>query len=304
MASIPAKKTCIVVGGPTAVGKTGIAILLAQHFNTAIISADSRQCYRELNIGVAKPSDDQLQQVKHYFINSHSITDEVNAASFEQYALAAVQEIFGSNDIAVMVGGTGLYIRAFCEGMDAIPAVRPAIRDEVIAGYNQGGLAWLQHELQKKDPGWYASGEVQNPQRLMRALEVVLNTGKSIRSFQTAKKTARDFNIIKVGLTLPRQLLYQQINTRTDEMITAGLVEEVQGLLAFRELNALQTVGYNEIFEYLDGNIDLPRAIELIKQNTRHYAKRQLTWFLKDDAFEWFSPLDYNQLIKTFTNLV
>ena len=304
MASIPAKKTCIVIAGPTAVGKTGMAIRLAQHFNTAIISADSRQCYRELNIGVAKPANVQLQQVKHYFINSHSITDEVNAASFEQYALSAAAEIFSSGNIAIMVGGTGLYIRAFCEGMDVIPVVRPAIREEVIAGYNRDGITWLQNEVEKKDPDWYASGEIHNPQRLMRALEVILNTGKSIRYFQSAKKAERNFDIIKIGLNLPRELLYQQINARTDDMIKEGLVAEVQSLLPFRSLNALQTVGYSEIFEYLDGSIDLPRAVELIKQNTRHYAKRQLTWFLKDDTFKWFSPLDYNQLIESFHNLV
>jgi tRNA dimethylallyltransferase len=304
MASIPAKKTCIVIAGPTAVGKTGIAIRLAQYFNTAIISADSRQCYKELNIGVAKPSNTQLQLVKHYFINSHSVTDEVNAGRFEQYALAAAQEIFCSSNVAVMVGGTGLYIKAFCEGMDAIPSVDAAIRNKVTAGYQQGGLAWLQHEIQKRDPDWYNAGEIQNPQRLMRALEIVLATGESILSFQSAKKKERDFDIIKIGLTLPRKLLYEQVNARTDQMIKEGLVEEVRSLMPFQELNALQTVGYSEIFEYFTGAFDFARAVELIKQNTRHYAKRQSTWFSKDVSFKWFSPLDYNQLIDYFINLV
>jgi tRNA dimethylallyltransferase len=297
-------KTCIIIAGPTAVGKTNISIALAQHFNTAIISADSRQCYKELNIGVAKPSAAQLQQVQHYFINSHSIKEDVNAGMFEQYALKAADEIFLEHDTAIMVGGTGLYIMAFCEGMDAIPAVSSILRDEINIKYNQGGLAWLQNEIKEKDPAWYAAGEIQNPQRLMRALEVVLATGKSILQFQQAKKIDRKFNAIKIGLTLPREQLYQQIDTRTDEMMKDGLEDEVRSLRAYRNLNALQTVGYRELFEYIDGNIALSHAIGLIKRNTRHYAKRQLTWFAKDAAIKWFSPLDYNQLIKYFHNLV
>ena len=304
MASSAKKKTCIVIAGPTAVGKTGIAIRLAQHFNTSIISADSRQCYKELNIGVAKPTDEQLESVRHYFINSHHIADEVNAGRFEQYAMAAIQEIFSSNDIAVMVGGTGLYIRAFCEGMDAIPTVGAAIREQVTTGYQEKGLAWLQNELKEKDPDWYATGEIQNPQRLMRALEVVLATGNSILSFHGEKKLIRDFNIIKIGLRLPRELLYEQINHRVDQMIQAGLVDEVKSLLPARRLNALQTVGYSELFDYLDGVTDLHQAIGLIKQHTRHYAKRQLTWFSKDQSLKWYSPLDYSQLIDSFSKLV
>lgn len=304
MASIPVQKTCIIVAGPTAVGKTGIAIRLARHFNTSIISADSRQCYKELNIGVAKPSDAQLQLVKHYFINSHTVTDEVNAGSFEQYALAAAAEIFRTNNVAIMAGGTGLYIKAFCEGMDDIPAIDASLRAAIMAGYTQDGLPWLQNQIREKDPRWFASGEIQNPQRVMRALEVVMATGESILSFQSAKKTSRDFNILKIGLNLPRDLLYQQVNARVDQMIEQGLVDEVRSLSPWRGLNALQTVGYHEIFEYLEGTIDLPRAIELIKRNTRHYAKRQLTWFSKDHSIKWFSPLDYNQLIEFFNNLV
>ena len=298
------KKTCIVIAGPTAVGKTGIAIRLAQHFSTSIISADSRQCYKELTIGVAKPTNDELQAARHYFINSHHITDEVNAGRFEQYAISAAREIFSSQDIAIMVGGTGLYIRAFCEGMDAIPSIDPAIRLQVTAGYEQQGLGWLQTEVKRNDPAWYASGEIQNPQRLMRALEVVLATGQSILSFQSAKTVERDFNIIKIGLTLPRDQLYLQINHRVDEMMQAGLLDEVKSLLPARGLNALETVGYSELFGYLDGTTDLNRAVELIKQHTRHYAKRQLTWFGKDKAFKWFSPLDYNQLIEWIHKLV
>ncbi|MES1222389.1 MAG: tRNA (adenosine(37)-N6)-dimethylallyltransferase MiaA [Bacteroidota bacterium] len=304
MPSTIPKKTCIIVAGPTAVGKTSVSIALAQHFKTDIISADSRQCYKELNIGVAKPSADQLQQVKHYFINSHSITEDVNAGVFEQYALRAVNEIFVSHDIAIMVGGTGLYIRAFCDGMDDIPAASADLRDEISIKYEQVGLDWLQNEIKKKDPAWYVSGEIQNPQRMMRALEVVMATGKSILEFRTEKKVQRDFDIIKIGLTLPRAQLYGQIDARVDEMIKDGLEDEVRSLLKYRKLNALQTVGYKEMFEYFDGVITRETAISHIKRNTRHYAKRQLTWFAKDAAIEWFSPLDQNQLIKSLQNLV
>jgi len=304
MPTAASQKTCIVIAGPTAVGKTTVALALAQHFTTAIISADSRQCFKELNIGVAKPTVEQLQLVKHYFINSHSIFDEVNAGIFEQYALNAVGEIFHEHDIAVMVGGTGLYIRAFCEGMDAIPPADPHLRNEINARYSNDGFGWLQNEIKEKDPAWYAVGEIQNPQRIMRALEVVMHTGKSILSFQQDVKAKRNFRIIKIGLTIPRQELYRNINHRVDEMIEAGLEEEVRSLQQHHQLNALQTVGYREMFEYTDGLADRRNAIENIKKNTRHYAKRQLTWFTKDKSINWFSPIDYNQLIKYLRNLV
>ncbi|MEO5591979.1 MAG: tRNA (adenosine(37)-N6)-dimethylallyltransferase MiaA [Chitinophagaceae bacterium] len=299
-----AGKTCIIIAGPTAVGKTNVSIALAQHFTTAIVSADSRQCYNELNIGVAKPTREQLQLVKHYFINSHSIAENVNAGMFEQYALNAVDEIFLKCDTAIMVGGTGLYIRAFCEGMDAIPAPDAVLRDEISKRYNEEGIHWLQNEIKEKDFLWYNTGEIQNPQRIMRALEVVLHTGKSILSFQHAAKAERNFKIIKIGLTLPREELYRNINMRVDEMIKDGLEKEVRSLVQYRNLNALQTVGYREMFEYIDGAVDLDTAIGNIKKNTRHYAKRQLTWFTKDEAMHWFSPLDYNQLISYLRNLV
>ncbi len=302
-ASTPTK-TCIVIAGPTAVGKTNVAVNLALHFKTSIISADSRQCFKELNIGVAKPTAEQLNKVKHYFINSHSIADDVNAGSFEQYALKAVNEIFLEHNVAIMVGGTGLYIKAFCEGMDEIPAADANLRERINKKYAEEGIAWLQQEIKQRDPAWYASGEIQNPQRIMRALEVVMHTGRSILSFHQPVKAERNFRIIKVGLTLPREELYRNINTRVDEMIKDGLVEEVRSLVQYRKLNALQTVGYKEIFEYLDGAITLNQAIENLKKNTRHYAKRQLTWFNKDEAIQWFSPVDYGQLIAYFNNLV
>ena len=285
-------KSCVIICGPTAVGKTSLAIQLALHLKTKIISADSRQCFKELNIGVAKPSVDELKKVHHYFINSHSIKDEVNAGSFEKYALQSIDEIFSGNDIAVMVGGTGLYIHAFCEGMDEIPAIDPKIRTSIMNDYNEKGLQWLQEKIAIVDPEYFQSGEIRNPQRLMRALEVKLSTGASIISFQQQYKKNRDFKIIKIGLELPRPELYNCINNRVDQMIEDGLLQEVKDLVPFKKLNALQTVGYSELFEYLEANISLSRAIELIKQNSRHYAKRQLTWFKKDQSIQWFSPTD------------
>jgi len=298
------KKTCIIIAGPTAVGKTRLAVDLALHYNTCIISADSRQCFRELNIGVAKPDESDLARVKHYFINSHSIFDELNAGIFEEYALAAIDEIFQTRDIAVMVGGTGLYIQAFCEGMDTMPAVDPSVRKTIADDYRHHGLDWLQKKVQEEDPDWFATGEVQNPQRMMRALEMVRQTGKSILTYQQSKTSQRPFRIVKIALNLPRPQLYTQVNHRTDSMIEQGLEDEARSLLPHRGLNALQTVGYREFFEYFDGTIDKARAIELIKRNTRHYAKRQLTWFQRDEAFTWANPLDQHQIIKLLSSLV
>ena len=280
-------RTVVIVAGPTAVGKTAVAIELAKRYETEIVSADSRQCFRELNIGVARPSETELQTIKHYFIASHSIHDAVNAGSFEQYALQKVNEIFQMHNVAIMVGGTGLYIRAFCEGMDEMPDVPPEIRSSIMMNYEKNGLKWLQHETQKKDPDFYKTAEIQNPQRLMRALEVAETTGQSILKFRKGKKQKRDFNIVKIGLELSKEELHRNIHTRVDKMIEAGLVEEVKKLSPYKNLNALQTVGYAEIFDYLDGKISIELATELIKNHTRQYAKRQITWFKKDKDINW-----------------
>jgi tRNA dimethylallyltransferase len=284
------KKTCIIIAGPTAVGKTAVAIDIARHFYTQIISADSRQCYKELNIGVAKPSPEELAAVPHHFINSHSIADNLSAADFETIALGAAGSIFKTNDIAVMVGGTGLYIKAFSEGMDEIPVVPELVRNGIQKDYHTKGIEWLQQSLEKEDPGYFMSGEMKNPQRMMRALEVKRSTGSSIIAFQSRGKKDRDFDIIKICLDLPRAALYERINHRVDQMIIQGLADEVEGLIPFKSLNALQTVGYRELFEYFDKMITISRAVELIKQNTRNYAKRQVTWFKKDLAFMWMQP--------------
>ena len=292
-------KTCIIIAGPTAVGKTSLAIKLAQHFSTEIISADSRQCYKELNIGVAKPFAAELQLVPHHFINTLSITDNFTAAAYEKYALLRIEKIFETNDVAVMVGGTGLYIKSFIEGLDEIPEVDSEVKDQIIASYNQQGLEWLQREVEDKDPVYFKSGETQNPQRLMRALEVKISTGKSITSFQQKIKKERSFNILQFGLELPRPLLYHRINNRVDQMISLGLEEEVKILMPFKHLNALQTVGYRELFDYFDNHSSRQKAIEMIKQNTRHYAKRQMTWFKKDAGFIWVDMNDEEKALQS-----
>lgn len=282
----------IVICGPTAVGKTAFSIQLAKALQTKIISADSRQCYKELNIGVAKPDTEQLAEVKHYFINSHSIHLEVNAGIFEQYALAAAAKIFEHNTTAVMAGGTGLYIKTFCEGMDEVPSVDPVIRQKVISDYEEQGLEYLQRQINEKDPLFWINAEKQNPQRLMRALEVILSTGRSVTAFRTGDKKARPFNIIKVGLEISRLQLNEQINQRADKMMEDGLLAEAKDLYKYKSLNALQTVGYKELFDHLENKISLQEAVEKIKTNTRQYAKRQMTWFKKDAAIRWYNALE------------
>jgi len=292
------KKRVILITGPTASGKTSLAIQVALHFNTEIISADSRQCFRELNIGVAKPSAEQLAAVRHHFINSHSIHDEVNAAVFAAYANDVLAEIFTKHDVAVMAGGTGLYIRAFEKGLDDIPDIPAGIRNDILENYRQHGIGWLQNQLQLDDPVYFEHGEILNPQRMMRALEVKLATGRSIKEFQlkTARgndeNVARDFDFPKFAVDLPRERLYAQINQRVDDMITQGLEAEARSLLPFRHLNALQTVGYSEMFDYFDGKRSREEAIAKIKQNTRNYAKRQMTWFRRDAEICWIRTPD------------
>jgi len=287
----PRQKTVIIVLGPTASGKTAAAIELATRYKTEIISADSRQCFRELNIGVARPSTRELKSVPHHFIATHSIQEEVTAASFEQYALTKAAELFIKHDVVVMAGGTGLYIKAFSEGLDSIPAIPANIRDIITRSYEENGLSWLQEQVKEKDPVFYEKGEIQNPQRMMRALEVVEYTGQSILSFRKNKKTERAFAIVKVGIDLPKEELHRRIHYRVDQMMEHGLLQEVRDLKPYQHLNALQTVGYKEIFDYLDNKISLEKAIEDIKTNTRQYAKRQMTWFRKDPGILWNEDL-------------
>lgn len=281
-------KTIYIVMGPTAVGKTSFAIALAQALNTEIISADARQCYKEMNIGVARPSSDELKAVPHHFIASHSITENINASFYENWAMEKVESIFARKDAVVMVGGTGLYIKAFCEGLDLIPAIDAEIRENIITKYEQLGMRWLQKEVSVKDPLYWEKGEQKNPQRLMRALEVMIGTGNSIISFQNKKAIERPFKIVKIGLELDREELYQRINDRVLNMVNEGLEKEVKSLQNSSHLNALQTVGYSEWKDFFEQKISLEKVIENIQQNTRHYAKRQMTWFKRDPAIAWF----------------
>lgn len=290
-------KTVVIICGPTAVGKTALAIQLAQHFKTKIVSADSRQCFKELNVGVAKPTAEELGLVQHYFINSHSIHQELNAVVFEQYALNAVAEIFQENNVAIMVGGTGLYIKAFCEGLDQIPQIPENIREGIKKNYQEKGLAWLQQQIQEKDPEFWQIAEQQNAQRLQRALEVFEATQQSITKFRVGEQQQRSFNIIKLGLNLPREILYNRINTRVLQMLQEGLVEEVKSLIPYQTHNALQTVGYREFFTYFNQQVSLEKAIDEVQKNTRHYAKRQITWFKKDAQINWFEPTDFNAIV-------
>lgn len=294
--------TAIIIAGPTAAGKTGLSIKLARHFGTSVISADSRQCYREISIGTAKPTPAQLAAVPHYFINSHSIQEQVSAGIYERLALQYAADIFQKNKVAIICGGTGLYIRAFCEGIDDIPAVPETVREAVRLAYADKGLPWLQAALQERDPAFYAGAETENPHRLIRALEVLEATGQSITSFRTATTRARDFRIIKIGVTIPKPELHANIHLRVDQMMEEGLVDEVRSILPYRTHNALQTVGYQEIFDYLDGTLTLPAAVDAIKTHTRQYAKRQLTWFNRDKAFQWFDPRDSDTVLSYLKN--
>lgn len=288
------KPTVYIIAGPTAVGKTAVSVELAKALNTEIISADSRQCFSELSIGVARPSQAELAAVPHYFIGNHSVETDINAGYFEKYALEKADAVFSKKDKLVMVGGTGLYIRAFCEGIDPMPVIDPAIRAEIIDNYESKGLIWLQSELKHRDPAFWETAEQSNPQRLMRALEVLNATGQSILVFRTAEKKQRPFNIIKIGLEMPMNQLTLRINSRVDQMMQDGLIDEVQSVTQYRSKSALQTVGYKEVFEYLDGTISKDAAIQQIKHHTRQYAKRQMTWFKKDAEFKWINMASHS----------
>ncbi|WP_423147717.1 tRNA (adenosine(37)-N6)-dimethylallyltransferase MiaA [Rubrolithibacter danxiaensis] len=292
------KKYLITIVGPTAIGKTTLAIQLARHFGTEIISADSRQFYRELTIGTAKPSSEELLQVKHHFINSHSINEEFNVGSFEQKGLVLLEQIFGKANIAVLVGGSGLYINAITEGFDSFPMVDPHIREKLNTNFQTEGIQTLQSLLKELDPVYYQQVDINNPQRIIRALEVCIGTGDTYSSLRKSLRKQRPFHILKIGLNTNRELLYKRINARVNQMIHEGLLEEVKGLHAYKTFNSLQTVGYSEIFDFLDNKLTFEQAIEKIKQNTRRYAKRQLTWFRKDPEIQWFEPTDTKNIIE------
>lgn len=283
-------KYILVVGGPTAVGKTACSIKLAQHFGTEIISADSRQLYQQLDIGTAKPTKQELAAVPHHFIDILPPDSEYNAGKFENDALELINQLFASHDVVVVAGGSGMYVQALCQGIDKMPAVPVEIREELNQRLAQEGLPVLVQELATLDPVYALEVDLKNPQRVIRALEICLYTQKPYSAFRQQHFPPRPFGIIKIGLDLPRDLLYTRIEQRMDAMITDGLIEEARQLYPYRSLNALQTVGYKEVFAYLEGSYDKEEAIRLLKRNSRRYAKRQLTWFRKDPEFTWFHP--------------
>jgi len=282
-------KRLVVIVGPTAVGKTATAIRVAQALRTEIVSADSRQIFRELTIGTAKPTSAELAAVRHHFIDTHAITEDYDAARYGDEALAVIHRLMQTHADVVLCGGSGLYVQAVCEGFDDIPPVPDEVRAGLMAGYASGGLAWLQAQMREHDPAHLQAVDVQNPHRLIRVLEVKLGTGRSIASFRKQARREHPFSIVKIGLELPREVLYERIDARMDAMIAAGLFEEARALYPHRHRQALQTVGYRELFDYMDGLYDREEAIRLLKRNSRRYAKRQLTWFKRDESIRWAS---------------
>jgi tRNA dimethylallyltransferase len=295
-------KTLIVIAGPTAVGKTAMAIEVAKLLGAEIISADSRQFYREMNIGTAKPTDEELAQVSHYFINNLGIhTKNYSAGRYENEVLAFLETYFKTHDVAVMVGGSGLFINAVCSGFDKFETTDENQLWTARKFLNAQTLEWLQSELARLDPEYYATVDTKNPARLKRALEIIFTTGKKYSEQRIGKKIERDFNIIKIGLSLPREELYERINKRVDEMMKAGLLDEVKELYLHKKLPALDTVGYTELFDFIEDKMSLQEAVDLIKQNTRNYGKRQMTWFRKDENIHWFQPQELEKVLAFIT---
>lgn len=290
-------KYLISIVGPTAIGKTNLCIALAKRFDAEIFSNDSRQFYHEMKIGTAVPTKEELKAVKHHFIQHTSIHDTYTVGDFERDALQKLEQYFRKKTIAFLVGGSGLFERALTEGLDHFPTIDAAIRTTLNKEFEDFGIEPLQQELAEKDPEYYEQVDLHNGKRVIRALEIIRGTGEKFSSFRTQTKANRSFEIIKIGLELPREELYQRINLRVDQMMDEGLLEEAKSLYPLRHLNALQTVGYRELFDYFDGKIDLELAIEEIKKNTRRFAKRQMTWFKKDEAVQWFSPKDFDSIL-------
>ena len=295
-------KKIIIISGPTAIGKTSLSIELANALNTEIISCDSRQFYKELKIGSAPPKSEELVTVKHHFIHHLSIKEDYNAGKFEMDAIKKIKELHKTKDTIIVVGGSGLYIDAICKGFDKMPIISPQLRIKLNSKLNAQGIVWLQKEVKKVDPNFYANCDQKNPQRLLRALEVFKTSGKKFSSYKSASPKKRPFEITKIGLTSQREILYKKINTRVDKMLEDGLLEEVESLIPFQHKNALQTVGYKEIFSFYNNDYTLEETVENIKQNTRRFAKRQLTWFRKDKNITWFEPHQISE-IKTFIGL-
>jgi tRNA dimethylallyltransferase len=291
------KPTLIVILGPTGVGKTSISLRLAELFGCPIVSSDSRQLFRELKIGTAAPTEEELGRVKHYFIGSHSILDEYSAGQYELDTLNLLDELFKTTKIALLVGGSMMYIDAVCNGMDDIPTVDAETRQFWVKEYENKGLEFIQSELKRLDPKHFEEVDIQNHKRVLHALEICTITGKPFSDIRTGQKKERPFNILKIGLTRPREELYERINERVEQMMADGLLDEAKQFYRYRQLNTLNTVGYKELYEYMDGNWSLEFAVNMIKQDSRRYAKRQMTWFNRDKEVYWFHPNDEERII-------
>jgi len=292
----------VVIAGPTAVGKTKLAIELAEYFNTCIINADSRQLYKELKIGTAPPSTEELNKIQHYFVHILSVSDYYNVSRFENDVISKLKELFQTYKLVIMVGGSGLYIDAICKGIDDMPDYEPELRNELLNMLNNNGIEWLRAMLKKLDPDTYHKIDLKNKNRIFRAVEVCLQTGKPYSQFLKNTKKTRFFNILKIALNRNREELYQLINNRVDKMIEQGLIEEAKELYKYRNLTPLKTVGYKELFDYFENKHNLDETIELIKINTRKYARKQLTWFRRDKEFKWFHPDEKQLIIKYIEN--
>ena len=285
-------KTLLLIVGPTGVGKTELALRVAERYGCPIVSCDSRQIFREIPIGTAAPTLEEQRRVQHYFVGERSIEDEYNAGQYERDALKLLDSLFAKRDMVVMTGGSMLYADAVCKGLDDLPSVPSSIRADVQREYETKGLAWLQSEVQRLDPAYWAEVDQQNPARLAHCVELCRVTGEPYSALRSHTAKARPFRILKIGLDRPRAELYARIDKRVKQMMAAGLLDEAKAVYPKRALNSLQTVGYKELFAYLDGEYDLGRAIELIQQNSRHYAKRQLTWFRRDKEIHWLNAND------------
>ncbi|MGQ8336538.1 tRNA (adenosine(37)-N6)-dimethylallyltransferase MiaA [Sunxiuqinia sp. A32] len=296
------EKTLVVVLGPTGVGKSDLSIRIAKEFSTEIISSDSRQIYRELSIGTAVPPQKDIEAVNHHLIHSHSITEYYSASQFEKEALAIIETLHKYKPLALMTGGSMMYIDALCNGIDELPTVDAKLRDELANEFKEFGIEHLRLQLKKLDPVYYEQVDLKNPKRLLHALEICMMTGKPYSLLRTKTIKQRPFRIIKIGLNRDREELYNRINLRVDQMIADGLEQEARSVYENRHLNSLNTVGYRELFSYFDGEISLEKAIELIKRNSRHYARKQLTWFRKDQAINWFHPDQEDEIVQWLKN--
>lgn len=291
-------KYLISISGPTAIGKTGLSVFLAKSISTEIISCDSRQFFKEMKIGTAVPTAEEMEDIPHHFIGHLSIFDDYSVGDFEKDAISKIDELFKKYDRLIMVGGSGLYEKAVTDGLDEFPEIDKKYREQLNLEFSESGIEKLQNELKSADPEYYKTADIQNPVRMIRALEIFRATGQKFSSFRIGQKTVRDFKLIKIGLELPRKELYERINKRVDLMMEAGLLEEAKQLYPNRNLNSLQTVGYKELFDYSDRKSDLETAVSEIKKNSRRYSKRQLTWYRKDDRIVWFRPDEKEEILR------